>query len=228
MRRMFHQQIEATADFRYRRTRSGLDLEPSILQRWEDGVRVDQLERINGWGTPVSISWTKTQRWPSTEPLRFPPVGEDGETVADRLHVDGVLTGDAGEPLASFATSRQRWTENASGVFHRVPHHRENGSTSWIERRLLFGNRRLGAHHNESWSMTWWTSSMTTAPSAVGSNPARPSKVTRSQSVLRFLGSQWLPNPLKARKRHRRPGSWPDADSRPRRPVLAEQIGWNS
>ena len=54
VRRLDHQQIEAVAAFTLidDGTRMDLDLEAfQSLQRWEDGVRVDQLERIRGSGT---------------------------------------------------------------------------------------------------------------------------------------------------------------------------------
>ena len=159
VRRIDHQQIEATADFTLIEdgTRMDLDLEAfQSLQRWEDGVRVDQLERIRGSGTFGFVEQDENATVAINGTVHdFHQWSEDGETVADRLHVDGVLTGDA---EGTFGIVRDIETtldaENASGVVHRVHiiHQEEWFNFTGLNGGSFFGNQGLGAHHNESWS----------------------------------------------------------------------------
>ena len=159
VRRIDHQQIEATADFTLIEdgTRMDLDLEAfQSLQRWEDGVRVDQLERIRGSGTFGFVEQDENATVAINGTVHdFHQWSEDGETVADRLHVDGVLTGDA---EGTFGIVRDIEAtldaENASGVLHRVHivHQEEWFNFTGLNGGSFFGNQGLGAHHNESWS----------------------------------------------------------------------------
>ena len=159
VRRLDHQQFEATADFTLIEdgTRMDLDLEAfQSLQRWEDGVRVDQLERIRGSGTFGFVEQDENATVAINGTVHdFHQWSEDGETVADRLHVDGVLTGDA---EGTFGIVRDIEAtldaENATGVMHRVHiiHQEEWFNFTGLNGGSFFGNQGLGAHHNESWS----------------------------------------------------------------------------
>ena len=159
VRRLDHQQFEATADFTLIEdgTRMDLDLEAfQSLQRWEDGVRVDQLERIRGSGTFGFVEQDENATVAINGTVHdFHQWSEDGEIVADRLHVDGVLTGDA---EGTFGIVRDIEAtldaENATGVMHRVHiiHQEEWFNFTGLNGGSFFGNQGLGAHHNESWS----------------------------------------------------------------------------
>ena len=159
VRRLDHQQIEAVAEFTLIEdgTRMDLDLEAfQSLQRWEDGVRVNQLERIRGSGTFGFVEQDENTSVVINGTVHdFHQWSEDGETVADRLHVDGVLSGDA---EGTFGIVRDIDAtvdaENASGVSHRVHiiHQEEWFNFTGLNGGSFFGNQGLGAHHNESWS----------------------------------------------------------------------------
>lgn len=159
VRRLDHQQIEAVADFTLIEdgTRMDLDLEAfQSLQRWEDGVRVNQLDRIRGSGTFGFVEQDENTSVAINGTVHdFHQWSEDGETVADRLHVDGVLTGDA---EGTFGIVRDidatLDAENASGVSHRVHiiHQEEWFNFTGLNGGSFFGNQGIGAHHNESWS----------------------------------------------------------------------------
>ena len=159
VRRLDHQQIEAVADFTLIEdgTRMDLDLEAfQSLQRWEDGVRVNQLERIRGSGTFGFVEQDENTSVAINGTVHdFHQWSEDGETIADRLHVDGVLTGDA---EGTFGIVRDidatLDAENASGVSHRVHiiHQEEWFNFTGLNGGSFFGNQGIGAHHNESWS----------------------------------------------------------------------------
>ncbi len=159
VRRLDHQQIEAVAAFTLidDGTRMDLDLEAfQSLQRWEDGVRVDQLERIRGSGTFGFVEQDENSSVAINGTVHdFHQWSEDGEVVADRLHVDGVLTGDA---EGTFGIVRDIEAtvdaENASGVSHRVHiiHQEDWFNFTGLNGGSFFGNQGVGAHHNESWS----------------------------------------------------------------------------
>jgi len=159
VRRLDHQQIEAVADFTLIEdgTRMDLDLEAfQSLQRWEDGVRVDQLERIRGSGTFGFVEQDENTTVAINGTVHdFHQWSEDGEVLADRLHVDGVLTGDA---EGTFGIVRDIEAtvdaDNATGVSHRVHiiHQEDWFNFTGLNGGSFFGNQGLGAHHNESWS----------------------------------------------------------------------------
>ncbi len=158
-RRLDHQQVEAQANLVLIEdgTRMDLDLDAfSSLQRWEDGVRVDQHELLKGEGTFGFEDQDENATMVVNGTVhRFHQESVDGITTQDTLHVDGTLSGDV---QGTFGVVRgieaTTTTMNASGVTFdvNVIHQEDWFNISGLGGGSFLDGAGVGAHHNESWS----------------------------------------------------------------------------
>ena len=153
-----HTQFEAMADFVLIDEGSRLDVSLdgfSSLERWEDGVRTEHLEELYGGGT---FGFADAEENASVQVngtiLDLHTKIENGTTVIDDLHVDGVLTGDV---QGSFGVVRAIETTgmqtNATGQAFLV---NVIFQESWfnitgINGGNFFDGAGVGATHNETW-----------------------------------------------------------------------------
>ncbi len=158
VRLMQHTQFEAMADFVLIEDGSRLDVSLdgfSSLERWEEGERTEHLEELYGTGTfgfadedenaSVQVNGTI---------LDLHTKIENGTTLIDDLHVDGVLTGDV---QGSFGVVRAIETTgmqtNATGEAFLV---NVIFQESWfnitgVNGGNFFDGAGIGATHNETW-----------------------------------------------------------------------------
>ena len=153
-----HTQFEAMADFVLIDDGSRLDVSLdgfSSLERWENGVRTEHLEELYGGGT---FGFADAEDNASVQVngtiLDLHTKIENGTTVIDDLHVDGVLTGDV---QGSFGVVRAIETTgmqtNATGQAFLV---NVIFQESWfnitgINGGNFFDGAGVGATHNETW-----------------------------------------------------------------------------
>ena len=166
VRRIDHQRSKPRLTSRSSdRTRMDPTSKPSNPNGWKTAC-VDQLERIRGSGTFGFVEQDGRGGGHHGTVHDFHQWSEDGETVADRLHVDGVLTGDA---EGTFGIVRDIEAtldaESASGVIHGASSIRKNGSTS-LASTVAPSSIQALVPTTTNGPMTWWTSTATTAPSA--------------------------------------------------------------
>ena len=153
-----HTQFEAMADFVLVDDGTRLDVSLdgfSSLDRWENGVRTEQLEELYGTGTfGFSDQDENASLQVNGTILDLHTKVEDGVTTIDDLHVDGVLTGDV---QGSFGVVRGIETTgmqtNATGEAFLV---NVIFQESWfnltgINGGNFFGGAGLGATHNQTW-----------------------------------------------------------------------------
>lgn len=158
-RRLDHQQVEAQATLVLIEdgTRMDLDLDAfTSLQRWEDGVRIDQHEVLKGEGTFGFEDQDENATMIVNGTVhRFHQESLNGITTEDTLHVDGTLSGDV---QGTFGVVRgieaTTTTMNASGVTFdvNVIHQEDWFNITGMGGGSFLGGAGLGSHHNESWS----------------------------------------------------------------------------
>ena len=153
-----HTQFEAMADFVLIEDESRFDVSLdgfTSLERWEEGVRTDHLEELYGTGT---FGFADQDENASVQVngsiLDLHTKIENGTTVIDDLHVDGVLTGDV---QGSFGVVREIETTgmqtNATGEAFLV---NVIFQESWfnitgVNGGNFFDGAGIGATHNETW-----------------------------------------------------------------------------
>lgn len=158
VRRLQHTQFEALADmllyeddFQMEVSLDGL----TVLERWEDGVRTDQKNEFVGQGTfglneedensSIMINGTIHElHW----------LTEDGITVKDNLHMDGVITGDAQGTFGIVRAIEETGNQaNATQVVFlvNVIHQETWFNITGINGGNFFDGQGVGANHNQSW-----------------------------------------------------------------------------
>ena len=158
VRLLQHTQFEAMADFVLIEDGSRLDVSLdgfTSLERWEEGVRTEHLEELYGAGT---FGFADQDENASVQVngsiLDLHTKIENGTTVIDDLHVDGVLTGDV---QGSFGVVRAIETTgmqtNATGEAFLV---NVIFQESWfnitgVNGGNFFDGAGIGATHNETW-----------------------------------------------------------------------------
>ncbi len=182
-RRLSHVQFEATADLIVEDEDSRMDISLDTfesIERWEDGVRTDQLTKMSGHGTfgfaeedenaSVQIDGTIHD---------FHQEHEDGYVIVDDLHVDGVITGDAQGTFGVVRTIEDTTTQaNDTGVMYDVVIvHQEDWFNITGFTALPNSELGAGAHHNESWSYDakqaeWDNRTIRTVWSQTGPDPS--------------------------------------------------------
>ncbi len=158
VRRLQHTQFEALADmilddddFRMDVSLDGL----TFLDRWEDGIRTDQKSEFIGQGTfglneedensSIMINGTiHDLHW----------LTEDGITLKDDLHMDGVITGDAQGTFGIVRGIEETGDQaNATQVVFlvNVIHQETWFNITGVNGGNFFDGQGVGANHNESW-----------------------------------------------------------------------------
>ena len=157
VRRLDHTQFEALASMvlEDEDTRFDIDLDGlTAIERWEDGIRTEHKEEFVGSGT---FGFGESDENSSVQVngtiLDFHTLVEDGITLTDDIHVDGVITGDAqgsfGIVRGIEATGDQA---NATGqVFTVNVIHQETWFNLTGVGGGFFGDEGIGASHNETW-----------------------------------------------------------------------------
>ena len=158
IRRLQHTQFEALADMLLYEDDFQMDVSLdglTVLERWEDGVRTDQKNEFIGQGTfglneedensSIMINGTIHElHW----------LTEDGITVKDKLHMDGVITGDAQGSFGIVRSIEETGDQaNATQVVFlvNVIHQETWFNITGINGGNFFDGQGVGANHNESW-----------------------------------------------------------------------------
>ena len=158
VRRLQHTQFEALADMIL--SEEGLRMDVSldgltVLERWEDGLRTDQKSEFIGQGTfgvneedensSILINGTiHDLHW----------LTEDGITLKDDLHLDGVITGDAQGNFGIVRGIEETGNQaNATQVVFlvNVIHQNTWFNLTGVNGGNFFDGQGIGATHNESW-----------------------------------------------------------------------------
>ena len=178
-----HTQFEATADLIVENNDTRMDISLDSfesIERWEDGVRVDHLNKMIGQGTfgfsgedenaSVQINGTIHD---------FHQEQEDGLVTVDDLHVDGIITGDAQGTFGVVRTIEDFTSQaNETGVMYDVIIvHQEDWFNITGISALPNSDLGAGAHHNESWSYDakqaeWDNRTIRTVWSQTGPDPS--------------------------------------------------------
>ena len=182
-RRLSHTQFEATADLSVENNDTRMDISLDSFEsteRWEDGVRVDHLNKMTGQGTfgfsgedenaSVQINGTIHD---------FHQEQEDGMVTVDDLHIDGIITGDAQGTFGVVRTIEDTTSQaNETGVMYDVIIvHQEDWFNITGISALPNSDLGAGAHHNESWSYDakqsdWDNRTIRTVWSQTGPDPS--------------------------------------------------------
>jgi hypothetical protein len=194
-RRLSHTQFEATADLILDTNDSRMDISLDTfesVERWEDGVRVDHLNRMVGHGTfgfsgedensSVQINGTIYD---------FHQEQEDGLVTVDDLHVDGIITGDAQGTFGVVRTieNNDHSEANSTGVMYDVIIvHQEDWFNLTGITALPNSDLGVGAHHNESWSYDaiqsdWDNRTIRTVWSQTGPDPSSGDEVHANSPI---------------------------------------------
>lgn len=158
IRLLQHTQFEAMADFVLIEDGTRLDVSLdgfSSLERWENGERTEHLEELYGTGTfGFSDQEDNASLQVNGTILDLHTKVENGTTMIDDLHVDGVLTGDV---QGSFGVVRGIETTgmqaNASGneFLVNVIFQESWFNITGVNGGNFFDGAGLGATHNQTW-----------------------------------------------------------------------------
>ena len=153
-----HTQIEATADFVVvdEGTRLDLDLNQfETVERWENGVRVEHLEHLQGDGTfGFEDQDENATMIVNGSVYNFNTKVVDGITCIDDLHVDGTLSGDVQGTFGVVQTIEQTGTQmNHTMVLHdvNVIHNEAWFNVTGVGGSNFFGGSGAGAYYNDSY-----------------------------------------------------------------------------
>ncbi|CAI8399610.1 MAG: Uncharacterised protein [Candidatus Poseidoniaceae archaeon] len=154
-----HTQIEATADMILSDEGSEFNLQLDqfeTLERWENGVRVDQLDLIRGDGT---FGFTDQEENSSMvvngTVYNFHTRVEDGVTLIDDVHVDGTLSGDVQGTFGVVQTIEQTGKQlNHTLVEHdvNVIHSETWFNVTGVGGSNFFGGSGAGTYYNDSYT----------------------------------------------------------------------------
>ncbi len=153
-----HTQIEATADMLLSDEGSEFNLQLDqfeTLERWENGVRVDQFDLIRGDGT---FGFTDQEENSSMvvngTVYNFHSRVEDGITLIDDVHVDGTLSGDVQGTFGVVQTIEQTGKQlNHTLVEHdvNVIHSETWFNVTGVGGSNFFGGSGAGSYYNDSY-----------------------------------------------------------------------------
>jgi hypothetical protein len=157
-RRFDFRQYEGAADLEIRNDDITLDISLDTfenLEKWEEGVRTDQLNHLVGHGTfGIAGNDNNSSIRVNGTIYDFNQKTEDGLTTIDNLHVDGVISGDAQGTFGVVRNIESSGSQaNDTGtLFDVVVIHQED----WLNITGVNGfpsdRFEAGATHNESWS----------------------------------------------------------------------------
>jgi hypothetical protein len=157
VRRLDHTQFEALASMILEDDESRFDIDLdglTTIERWEDGVRTEHKEELVGSGT---FGFGESNENSSVQVngtiLDFHTLIEDGTTLTDDLHIDGVITGDAQGSFGIVRTIEATGDQaNATGIVFLVNViHQETWFNLTGVGGGFFGGDGIGASHNETW-----------------------------------------------------------------------------
>ena len=158
MRVLEHTQIEATADMLLTDEGSQfhLDLDEfQSLERWENGVRVDQLNLVRGDGTfGFEDEEENSTMVVNGTVYTFHNRVEDGITLIDDVHVDGTLSGDVQGTFGVVQTIEQTGKQlNHTLVEHdvNVIHSETWFNVTGVGGSNFFGGSGAGTYYNDSY-----------------------------------------------------------------------------
>ena len=194
VRKLSHTQFEATADLVMENNDTRMDISLNTfesLERWEDGVRVDQSSKMIGGGTfGFSDSDENASVQINGTIHDFHQEQEDGMVTVDDLHVDGVLTGDAQGTFGVVRTIEDTTTQaNETGtMFDVIIVHQEDWFNITGIAALPNSDLGAGAHHNESWSYdakqaNWDNRTIRTVWSQTGPDPSSGDEIHSNSPV---------------------------------------------
>lgn len=194
IRKLSHTQFEATADLVMENNDTRMDISLNTfesLERWEDGVRVDQSSKMIGGGTfGFSDSDENASVQINGTIHDFHQEQEDGMVTVDDLHVDGVLTGDAQGTFGVVRTIEDTTTQaNETGtMFDVIIVHQEDWFNITGIAALPNSDLGAGAHHNESWSYdakqaNWDNRTIRTVWSQTGPDPSSGDEIHSNSPV---------------------------------------------
>lgn len=153
-----HTQIEATADMLLTDEGSEFNLQLDqfeSMERWENGVRVDQLDILRGDGTfGFEDQEENSSMTVNGTVLTFHNRVEDGITMIDDVHVDGTLSGDVQGTFGVVQSIEKTGTQ----LNHTLVEHDVNviHSETWFNvtgagGSNFFGGGGLGSYYNDSY-----------------------------------------------------------------------------
>ncbi len=194
VRRLSHTQFEATADLVMEDNDTRMDITLNTfesIERWEDGVRVDHLNKMIGQGTfgfsgeeenaSVQINGTIHD---------FHQEQKDGMVIVDDIHVDGVITGDAQGTFGVVRSIEDTTTQpNETGtMFDVIIVHQEDWFNITGIAALPNSDLGAGAHYNESWSYDakqadWDNRTIRTVWSQTGPDPSSGDEIHSNSPI---------------------------------------------
>ena len=184
VRKLSNTQFEATADLVMEDNDTRMDITLNTfesIEKWEDGVRTDHLNKMIGQGTfgfsgedenaSVQINGTIHD---------FHQEQVNGLVTVDDIHVDGIITGDAQGTFGVVRTieDTDHIQANETGtLFDVIIVHQEDWFNITGIAALPNSDLGAGAHHNESWSYDakqsdWENRTIRTVWSQTGPDPS--------------------------------------------------------
>ena len=158
VRRFYDQRFEAIADMIIIDDGSRLDIDVNTLnsgETWNDGVRTSQIEEVVGSGTfGFSESDNESSVNVNGTIYQFHTKSEQGITLVDDLHIDGVITGDVqGDFGVVRGIELTGMQANATGIEFpvNVIHEESWFNLTGINGGNFFDGAGIGATHNQTW-----------------------------------------------------------------------------
>tara|TARA_B100001540_G_scaffold260789_1_gene239586 strand:+ start:2401 stop:5448 length:3048 start_codon:yes stop_codon:yes gene_type:complete len=158
VRRFYDQRFEAIADMIIIDEGSRLDIDVNTLnsgETWNDGVRTSQIEELIGSGTfGFSESDNESSININGTIYQFHTKSEQGITLVDDIHIDGVITGDVqGDFGVVRGIELTGMQANATGIEFpvNVIHEESWFNLTGINGGNFFDGAGIGATHNQTW-----------------------------------------------------------------------------
>ncbi len=158
VRRFYDQRFEAIADMIIIDEGTRLDIDVNTLnsgETWNDGVRTSQIEELVGSGTfGFSESDNESSVNINGTIYQFHTKSEQGITLVDDIHIDGVITGDVqGDFGVVRGIELTGMQANATGIEFpvNVIHEESWFNLTGINGGNFFDGAGIGATHNQTW-----------------------------------------------------------------------------
>ena len=158
VRRFYDQRFEAIADMIIIDEGTRLDIDVNTLnsgETWNDGVRTSQIEEVVGSGTfGFSESDNESSININGTIYQFHTKSEQGITLVDDIHIDGVITGDVqGDFGVVRGIELTGMQANATGIEFpvNVIHEESWFNLTGINGGNFFDGAGIGATHNQTW-----------------------------------------------------------------------------
>ena len=158
VRRFYDQRFEAIADMVIIDEGTRLDIDVNTLnsgETWNDGIRTSQIEELVGSGTfGFSESDNESSVNINGTIYQFHSKSEQGITLVDDIHIDGVITGDVQGDFGIVRGIELTGTQaNATGIEFpvNVIHEESWFNLTGINGGNFFDGAGIGATHNQTW-----------------------------------------------------------------------------